>query len=110
MNKREFKKAITSLGSSICVQMFIIASTKKDIDNDKINECIDRVWSAQVRAKQNANIFFGRPAKDFENPHLYRVAKDQFYTKLFDKINAEFGAQVDDALKAFNAAAGTAEA
>ena len=105
MNKREYKKAVTSLGTGICVQMFLIANSTKGYDMEAANGCISRVWNAMDEARKNANIFFGKKEREFADKGEYLKARRLFFVKLFQKLNNDFSSQIDEALKDFNAAA-----
>ena len=103
-NKREFKKYADALGSSACEQMVYIYETTDNVDKDKVAKAIEKVLCAVAAAKSNSDVTFDKGVKAFANLVEYSKAKKDFYRKLFDKINDNFHAQIDEALKLFNEA------
>lgn len=103
-NKREFKKYADSLGASIIDEMVSAYYNVEGADKDKITEAIEATLGALGKAKNNANIYFDKGAKAFGSVEEYSKAKKEFFKKLFDKIETEFGEDVNAALKIFNAA------
>lgn len=104
MNKREYKKAISSLGTGMCVEIFNIGATTKGADANKFQEAISMIWNATEQTKAKANIFFNKGRRDFETAQDYNRAKHAFFKALFNRLNAEFEAQLDEALKLVNSA------
>lgn len=102
MNKRAFKKGIESISDSACISMAEIFYTNKNVDQDKVNEAIDKILKASVEAKNNANITFDKGVKAFGSLKEYYKAKKEFFCKLFDKITDDFNNELEEALKLFN--------
>ena len=103
-NKREFKKSVEAVGASVVEQMMFVYYNVKGVDKDAIERSIARVLGATAAAKSNANVFFDKGSKAFENRLDYTKAKRQFFKALFKKISGEFSAEVNGALSEFNAA------
>lgn len=103
-NKRDFKKYADALGASVIDEMVSAYYNVKDADKDKITESMKMVLGAIGKAKNNANVFFDRGPKAFENLKEYSKTKKAFFKSLFDKIETEFSEEVNAALKVFNAA------
>ena len=103
-NKREFKKYVDALGASVIDEMVVSYYNVKGADRDKISEAIEATLGAIGKAKNNANVFFDKGAKAFESPEEYSKAKKSFFRTLFNKIENEFGEDVNKALKLFNKA------
>lgn len=103
-NKREFKKFVDSLGASVLDEMISAYYNVKDADRDKITEAIEKTLGAIGKAKNNANVYFDRGPKAFENMTEYAKAKAAFFKALFNKIETEFNEEVNQALKVFNGA------
>ena len=103
-NKREFKKYVEAVGASVVEQMMFVYYNVKGVDKDAIERSIARVLGATAAAKSNANVFFDKGSKPFENRLDYTKAKRQFFKALFKKISGEFSAEVNGALSEFNAA------
>lgn len=103
-NKRDFKKYAEALGSSACEQMVYVYDSVENVDKDKVAEAIEKVLCAVAAAKANADVTFDKGVKAFANLKEYSVAKKNFYRQLFSKINDDFYAQIDEALKIFNQA------
>ena len=78
-NKREFKKYVEAVGASACEAMMA-------------TYCC------------NSNVTFDKGRKAFESANDYNKARNAFSKQLFDKINDDFGKQLDEAIKTFNAA------
>lgn len=108
-NKREFKKYVEAIGASICDEMMIAYYNVEGIDREKVQSALGKVLGAVGMATSNANVFFDKSAKAFENPKEYGAAKREFFKKLFHKVATDFSATVDEALKEFNAAIPAAE-
>ncbi|MBD5176949.1 MAG: hypothetical protein HDT05_06025 [Bacteroidales bacterium] len=103
-NKREFKKYADALGASIVEEMMVSYYNVEGADKKAIAEAVGKVLGAIETAKNNANVYFDRGPKAFADHKEYAQAKRQFFRSLFNKIESDFGAQVDDAVKQFNAA------
>lgn len=103
-NKREFKKYADALGASIIDEMISAYYNVEGADRDKIAEAMETVLGAIGKAKNNANVTFDRGAKSFDSVEEYAKAKKAFFRSLFDKIETEFGEEVNASLKLFNAA------
>ncbi len=103
-NKREFKKYVEALGASVCDEMMVAYYNIEGVDRDKIRESIGRVLGAVGVATSHANIFFDRGVKAFPSAAEYSKEKSKFFRALFRKIATDFSAEIDAALKEFNAA------
>lgn len=103
-NKRQFKKYVDSLGASIIDEMVSSYYNVKGADKEKISEAIESTLAAIGKAKNNSNVFFDKGVRAFENVGEYSKAKKEFFKALFNKIETEFGDDVNAALKVFNAA------
>lgn len=103
-NKRDFKKAIEAVGSSICEEMMTAYYNVKDADKDVIASSIQSILAAVENAKNNANVYFDKGVKAFGSKEEYSKSKKAFFKSLFDKIHAEFAEQLDKAVKEFNKA------
>ncbi len=103
-NKREFKKYVEAVGASIVEEMMESYYTVKDADKEAIEKAIARVLGATAAAKSNANVFFDRGMKSFDNHQDYTKAKEAFFTSLFKRISKDFTDEVNGALKDFNGA------
>lgn len=103
-NKREFKKYADALGASIIDEMISAYYNVENADRDKIAKAMETVLGAIGKAKNNANITFDKGPKAFDGLKEYSKAKTRFYNSLFDKIEIEFGEEVNQALHLFNEA------
>lgn len=103
-NKREFKKYADAVGASVCEEMMEAYYNVKDADKAAIEQAIAKVLGATAAAKSNANVFFDKGHKAFENLKEYSKAKEAFFTQLFAKINDDFSKEIEAAVKQFNAA------
>lgn len=101
-NKREFKKYADALGASVIDEMISSYYNDKGVDKDKIAEAMQMVLGAIGKAKCNANVTFDKGARAFEDKKAYCKAKKEFFQSLFDKIETEFGEEVNQALHVFN--------
>jgi hypothetical protein len=104
MNKREYKKAVTMLGSSVCVEIFNISCTTPGIDKNATDAAISQVWNAMIEANKGANISFGKGVKKFADHQTFRKERSKYYKALFQKLSSDFSAQIDEALKVVNKA------
>ena len=103
-NKREFKKYVDAVGASACESMMDAYYNIKGADKDAIEKAIARVLGATGAARSNADITFDKGVKAFDSLKDYYVAKKDFFKKLYKKINDDFMAELDAAVKDFNAA------
>ena len=101
-NKREFKKYADALGASVIDEMVAAYYNVKDADKDKISEAIKETLGAIGKAKNNSNVFFDKGRKAFATVEEYSKAKRGFFKVLFNKIETEFGEDINKALKLFN--------
>lgn len=103
-NKRDFKKCIDEIGASVCNDMMVAYYNIPGADRDKIASAIEKVLTAITNAKNNANVYFDRGAKAFEDHKDYSKAKAGFFKALFNKIDNEFAEELSSAVKDFNSA------
>lgn len=103
-NKREFKKYVDELSSSLYNEMMINYYNVENIDKEQISKAITKVLGAMETARMNSNTFFDKGVKAFDNKAEYGKAKKIFFKKLFKKIISDYSAEIEDALKSFNAA------
>lgn len=104
MNKREYKKAIETLGSTLCLEIFQIGTITLNADAAKIEDAMNMIWNAMVKAKHSANHYFGKKVRDFENRAEYNRARHAFYKDLFSRLSNEFETVTAEALKLVNEA------
>lgn len=104
VNKREFKKYVEAVGASVCNSMMEAYYNVQGIDQEACGKAVARVLGATSEAKSNANRTFDRGAKGYADVREYAREKRNFFHALFTKINADFSAEIDAALKEFNAA------
>lgn len=103
-NKREFKKYVEAVGASACEAMMSTYYNVDGVDKKAVSDAIEKALAAVVSARSKANVFFDKGHKAFESAAAYSKAKEDFFKKLFAKINDDFAADLDAALKIFNAA------
>lgn len=103
-NKREFKKYATAVGASLCEDMMVYYYNVPGINKEEVEKGIGKVLAAVEQAVCNANVFFDKGRRGFESDKAYSKAKKEFFKKLFEKINSDFKATLDEAVKEFNAA------
>lgn len=103
-NKREFKKYVDALGSSVMDEMVSSYYDVEGADRDKIAKAIQVVLGAIGTARDNANITFDRGVRAFGSLEEYSKAKRGFFRALFDKIETEFDEGINTALHMFNEA------
>lgn len=103
-NKREFKKYVDVLAASVMDEMVSAYYNVANVNQDKIAEAVKLVLGAVGKAKNNANVFFDKGRKAFEDADAYAKAKQTFFRALFDKIETEFNEEINAALKVFNSA------
>lgn len=103
-NKREFKKYVEAVGANACEAMMTTYYNCDGVDKATVEKAIGQVLGAVGAARANANIFFDKGAKAFDNREDYSKAKHAFFKKMFAKIVDDFNAQLDAAIKTFNSA------
>lgn len=103
-NKREFKKYATTIGAGVAEDMLINYHCNPGMDKKVVDDCIGRVLMAVTKAVSEANVFFDKGVKAFENKKEYLKAKKDFFKQLYAKINKDFVTEIEGALKDYNAA------
>lgn len=103
-NKRVFKKEAEAIGASVCESMMTSYYNVEGVDKEAVEKAIAKVLGAVAAARSNADITFDKGVKAFETLGEYSKAKKEFYKKLFTKISNDFNAEIDQAVKQFNAA------
>lgn len=103
-NKRDFKKYVETVGASVCEAMMATYYNEPSVDKKEITKAIEQVLCAVATARCNSNVTFDKGRKAFESANDYNKARNAFSKQLFDKINDDFGKQLDEAIKTFNAA------
>lgn len=103
-NKRDFKKYAEAVGASAIEAMTATYYNVEGADKDAIAKAIEQVLGAVGAAQSHANVFFDKGRKAFDSDKEYAKAKADFFKALFNKINSDFSAEIDAALKTFNAA------
>lgn len=103
-NKRAFKKYVDALGAAVMDEMIAVYYNVDGADQDKIAKAMNQALAAIGKARSNANVFFDRGVKAFENREEYNKAKKQFFRSLFDKVYTELTEEMNQALKEFNEA------
>lgn len=103
-NKREFKKYVEALGASVCEEIMLAYYNIKDADKTKLEEALRLMVTATEDARSKSNLYFNRGMKSFDSHAEYAKAKKEFFFSLFNKIDNDFSAAVDESLKLFNSA------
>ncbi|MDE5843636.1 MAG: hypothetical protein K2H35_07880 [Muribaculaceae bacterium] len=103
-NKRDFKKYADALGASVVEEMMVSYYNVEGADRKAIAGAVGKVLEAIEDAKNKSNVFFERGVKSFADHKEYAKAKHEFFRALFNNIETEFGAKIDEAVKEFNAA------
>lgn len=103
-NKRNFKKFINGMTANVCEDMMIHRLSVKDIDTAAVDKSIEDVLSAAAAACSEANIFFDKGPRDFEDMGAYVKAKKAFFKELFNRVTSEYINNINAALHQFNAA------
>lgn len=103
-NKRELKKYVEALGSAVANEMMVAYYNVEGIDSDAVASAIQTIIGAVAEAKGNCNRRFDRGVKAFADRKEYRRAKGAFFRALFNKIESDFDAKMEAALKTFNGA------
>ncbi len=101
-NKKDFKKSIDAIGAAVCNEMMIVYYNVEGADRNAITSSIENILAAVVKAKNNSNVIFDKGLKAFANRAEYAKSKAEFYKALFAKIHAEFGEELNAAVKEFN--------
>lgn len=101
-NKRQFKKSVDALSSALVNEMMASFYNEKEADHNKINEAIQKIAAAMVKARKNSNILFGKALKEFADMAEYNKAKAQFTKEKYDKAISDYNDALGEALKAYN--------
>ncbi len=101
-NKREFKKYVSNLSSSICQDMMTAYYNIENIDVNGIDNAIIKVLEATEVAILNSNVKFDKNQSAFENAHQYNKEKQSFYKSLFNRIHKDYLNTIKEAIHIFN--------
>lgn len=101
-NNREFKKSIEALSSALVSEIMASLYNEKEADTLKLNEAIDKIAKAMVRAKQHTGKVFDKGLKDFNNLKEYNLAKAKFTKEKYKEAIAKYNEGLGEALKAYN--------
>lgn len=103
-NKRDFKKYVDALGASVVEEMMVAYYNVEGADRKAIADAVGKVLAAIEDAKNKSNVYFDRGHKAFADQRDYSKEKHEFFRALFNNIETEFGKEIDESIKAFNAA------
>lgn len=103
-NKRDFKKYVTAIGAGVSEDMMIIYYCHEGMDKAVVDSCVGKVLIAVTKAVSEANVSFDKGVRAFEDKKAYSKARSAFFKALFMKIATDFTAEIEAALKEFNAA------
>lgn len=103
-NKREFKKYINTVCNNIISDMTFAAYSIEGANVQGIDEAVIEMLRAGSAAVMKSNIKYDKTRRAFANEREYRAARDRFFHEMYKKINREFSASIEAALKKFNAA------
>lgn len=103
-NKREFKKYVNTVCDNIISEMTYASYVNEGADVQAIDDAVVEVLRAGGDALLKSNVKYDKSARAFDNEHDYHVARDRFFHEMFRKINKEFVAAIEGALKKFNSA------
>lgn len=103
-NKRDFKKYTDAVGAMLVEEMLYAYSTIEKADKEAISAAVGQVLQAVEDARHHSNIYFDRGQKSFDDNKQYAAEKHRFFKALFNKVENEFNASVDEAIKKFNSA------
>lgn len=102
MNKRQFKKSIDALSSALVNEMMASLYNVKEADAKKLNEAIQKIAQAMVKARHETNKLFGKGSKEFANLAEYNAAKAKFTEEKYQKAISDYNEALGEALKAYN--------
>lgn len=101
-NKRQFKKYVSNLSSSICQDMMTAYYNIDAIDTAGVDDAIIKILQATEMAIVNSNVRFDKVCSTFENAHQYNKEKQAFYKSLYSRINKDYVDSLKDAVHKFN--------
>lgn len=102
-NKREFKKYISAVSTSICEYMMDVCTFVPEVNEEEINKAIIAVLTAGEAAVIKANVRYDKSESAFPEGG-YAKARRSFYKALYGKAGKEFNEAIKAAVKIFNAA------
>ncbi len=109
-NKRDFKKYINTVCDNIISDMTFAAYSIEGANVKGIDEAVIEMLRAECAAVMKSNIKYDKTRRAFANDREYRAARKKFFHDMYHKINTEFSASIDAALKKFNAALSSSQA
>ncbi len=103
-NKRELKKAIKTICGDIAGECIVARDLVPGIDPKKMEEIIFKIADLQYSTVDNVTFSFDRAMDSFDNPHLYKVAREAYFRKGYAKLIDEFNKNVEGIVREMNAA------
>ena len=101
-NKRNFKKYVSNLSSSICQDMMATYYNIEGIDVNGVDDAIVKVLQATELAIVNSNLKFDKVCSGYEDARLYSKEKRSFYKSMFRRINKDYVESLKEAVHKFN--------
>lgn len=102
-NKREFKKYVTAVCSTVSMDMMDTYCNIDGVDMNKVDDAVIDVLKAGEVAIMMANTKFDKTPKAFPEGG-YHKAKRAFNKWIYRKANKEFAEAINAAVKKFNEA------
>lgn len=103
-NKREFKKYVGEISTSIVQDMMVVYYNIDKANREGIDKAVIEILKAGEKAIMHANVKFDKSPRAFETKNEYKKAATQFYKSLYKKVNQEFAKEINAAIATFNAA------
>lgn len=103
-NKREFKKYVSAVSTSIVSSMMAAYYDVAGINKEEVTAAVTDILVAGENAIMKTDVKYDKTACAFDNKHEYHKAERKFFKEVYAKVNKEFAEEINAAIKKFNAA------
>lgn len=103
-NKRKFKKAVKAACGNIAGECLIARNLIPGIDGEKMEQAVVAVADLQYVTLANASFSFDRSRRSYADGHTYKVDRDKYFRKGFNKLVADFNKGIEDVIAMMNSA------
>ena len=101
-NKRLLKKQIRYACGDLAGECILAMKFVEGIDVDKLQDIIFEIASLQTETLKKISFSFDKVERDFENSHVYSIARAKYFHKAYKTLRNEFYQKVQDVVNSMN--------
>lgn len=103
-NKKDLKKQVRNICGDLAAECVMARQLVPGVDKDKMCDIIDKIAGLQEGTLKRISFSFDKSERNFDNRHVFLVAKKEYFHKAFNKLVSDFNNTVEDIVKEMNAA------